>query len=283
MLTYEYRDVVPSTKVPASINSERSVVIVHVPDEVDEMRRVGDWQKLATRAHAAFITMGIDVVTYVNHYDLVASPNSQAAFAQLFTSRKIKNILFLVEEVGSFKLLIAPFNNSPSLLDHGIEIFRSEDRDLYNVLLQTGREIKRANHEKENFLIPAKPNFTAGLSIVEKSLLQNYPGILRRSKLSIERFAKLEIPEDAGPETQEKIITYNSEVDMKNIELDTLMKSYPYEYELIDPMSDEDLLRSRRQFVLRIVSGQAKTLRQMLDYSVDPSETDFISIIPNNA
>ena len=280
VLLYEYRDLIPTSQVPATINSERSVVIVHVPDQMGEIRRVGAWQQLAGRAHKAFITMGIDVVTYVNHYDLVASPNSQAAFSELFTKRKIKNVLFLLQKQSGFQLLIAPFNNRPSMIDHGIEVFNYEDRDLYNVLLQTGREIKRANHEKENFLIPAKPNFTAGLSIVEKSLLKNYPGILRRSKLSVERFAKLDIPKDAGATTIERIRAYNLEVERKNTELDTLMKGYPYTYELIDPMSDEDLLRSRRQFVLRIISGQAKTLRQMLDYNVDPSETDFISIIP---
>ena len=277
---YEYRDIRPTLNIPSTINSERSVVIVHVPDDMSEIRKVGDWQKLSEKAHKAFITMGVDVVTYVNHYDLVASTNSKKAFSELFTNRNIKNIVFLIEEQKKFKLIIAPFNNSPSLIDYGTEAFGTEDPDLYNVLLQTGREIKRANHENENFLIPAKPNFTSGLSIVEKSLLKNYPGILRRSKLSVERFAKLDTPKDVSISTLKKISTYNQEIESKNIELDTLMKTYPYEYELIDPMSDEDLLRSRRQFVLRSISGQAKTLRQMLDYKVDPGETDFVSIIP---
>lgn len=280
MPLFEYRDINISSKIPASINSERSVVIVQVPDEVGDFRKVGDWQKLSAKAHKAFITMGIDVVTYVNHYDLIASPNSRSAFSALFAKRKIKNMLFLVENEEGFKLLIAPFNNKPSLLDYGVDAFSTENRDLYTVLLQTGREIKRANHKNENFLIPAKPNFTPGLSIIEKSLLKNYPGILRRSKLSVERFAMLDTPKDASTATLEKIMAYNQEIEDKNIELDTLMKTYPYDYELIDPMSDEDLLRGRRQFVLRSISGQAKTLRLMLNYTVDPGETDFVSIIP---
>lgn len=277
---YDYRDVKPTSKIPASINSERSIVIVHVPDDVNDMRKVGNWQKLSERAHSSFITMGIDVVTYLNHYDLMASPKSQVAYSELFKKRNIKNILFLVEENEKFQLLIAPFNNKPSLINYGVEVFHSEDRSLYNVLLQTGREIKRADHEKENFLIPAKPNFTSGLSIVEKTLLKNYPGILRRSKLSVERFAKLDTTVSVNEETMAKIRLFNMEIEKKNIRLDTIMKSYPYTYELIEPMSDDDLLRNRRQFVLRIISGQAKTLRQMLDYNVDASETDFVSIIP---
>ena len=280
MPLYEYRDIIPSKSVARTINSERSVVIVSVPDKEGEMTKVGDWQTLSSKAHAAFLTMGIDVVTYLDHYDLIASSNSQIAFSELFIKRNIKNILFLSQEENGYTLIIAPFNNKSSLIDSGIEVFAMDGAELFNVLLETGREIKRANHEKENFLIPSKPNFTSGLSIVEKTLLKNYPGILRRSKLSVERFAKLKAPNNASEETIKKFNDYNEKVELQNIELDTIMKSYPYAYELIDPMSNEDLLRSRRQFVLRSISGQAKTLRQMLDYDVDPSETDFISIIP---
>lgn len=280
MPLYEYRDIKPSSGIPSSTNSERSVVIVHVPDKVDQIRKVGDWQKLSAKAHKAFMTMGIDVVTYVNHYDLVASTNSKNAYSELFSTRNIKNIIFLVQEKEKFKLLIAPFSNNPNLIEHGSEVFQMEKNQLFDLLLQTGREIKRADHENENFLIPAKPNYTSGISIVEKTLLKNYPGILRRSKLSVERFSKLEMPRNASEETIAKVTFYNQEIEKKNIELDTLLKSYPYEYELIDPMSDDDLLRNRRQFVLRNISGQAKTLRHMLDYNVDPSETDFVSIIP---
>lgn len=277
---YDFRDIQKSLNIPRTINSERSVVIVHVQDQINGVTKVGNWQKPSEEAHRAFITMGVDVVTYINHYDLVASSNSKTAYSELFNRRNIKNILFLIQKENSYELIVAPYNGKPSFIDNGIEVFASESNQLYDVLLQTGREIKRRDYEKENFLIPAKPNFGTGISILEKSLLKNYPGILRRTKLSVERFAKLEVPKNASDETTKKIEEYNQKIDEKNIELDTLMKGYPYEYELIEPMSDEDLLRSRRQFVLRCISGQAKTLRLMLDYSVDPGETDFVSIIP---
>ena len=277
---YTYIDVTPTLTIPEDINSERSVAIVQVPDKQTEIRQVGDWQALSTKVHRAFITMGVDVVTYVNHYDIVASSNARNAFAALFARRGVKNIIFLVERDNSFEIMIAPFNNKATFIENGSSVFYTEEKQLHDLLLSTGREIKRADHENENFLIPAKPTFTSGLSIVEKSLLKNYPGILRRSKLSVERFAKLEIPNNASAVTLAKITAFNDAVQQQNIELDTLLKSYPYEYEVIDPMSDDDLLRSRRQYVLRSISGQAKTLREMLDYNVNPSETDFVSIIP---
>ena len=194
--------------------------------------------------------------------------------------RGIKNILFLSELSGSYQIIVAPFNGKETLVDYGIEVFGVKDSQLLQVLLETGREIRRSNYKNENFLIPAKPNFSSGLSIVEKSLLKNYPGILRRSKLSVERFATLPIPTGASSETLQLVDAYNQKAELKNIELDSIMKKYPYDYELIDPMDDKDLLRSRRQFVLRSISGQAKTLRQMLDYNITQGETDFVSIIP---
>jgi len=280
MSLFEYNDVKLSTSLPKSINSERSVVIVQVPDKIDRVRRVGDWEGLSTKVHKAFVTMGIDAVTYVNQYDLIASPNSKKAFSEVFVRRDIKNIIFLKEDNQGFHLIIAPFNGKPSLFDSGVDAYGYSHPQLYELLLETGRNIRRANHKNENFLIPTKPNFSSGISIVEKTVLKNYPGILRRSKLSVERFSTLELPKNASSETVQKIASYNQIVEEKNRELDTILTFYPYEYEVIDPMTDQDLLRGRRQFVLRNISGQAVTLRKMLDYTVNPSETDFVSIIP---
>ncbi len=277
---YEYQDIKKSLKVPATINSERSVVIIHVPNKAGEIPLVGEWEQLSIKAHKAFSTMGIDPVMYINHYDLVVNENSRIAYSNLFNRRYIKHIIFLTQKESSFQCLIAQYNGSPSFIENNAELFFLEKPSLSNVLLQTGREIKRADYEAKNFLIPSKPSFVSGISIVEKSLLKNYPGILRRSTLSVERFVKMDLPPSASPEVVDKIMKYNSEIEQMNSRLDTIMKDYPYKYEFIDPMNDEDLLRQRRQFVLRSISGQAKTLREMLDYKVTPEETDFISVIP---
>ena len=278
---FEFLDLRYSSNLPKSLASERSIVIVQVPDQVDGVRRVGDWQALSEKAHKAFITMGIDVVTYLNRYDLVASPNSRKAFAAFFVDRNIQNVLFLrANSDRSCELIIAPFNGKESLINYGATVYRASANQLSSVLLETGKEIRRADFSNENFLIPSKPNFTSGLSIVERTLLQNYPGILRRSKLSVERFATIPVPKNASEETIREITNYNEIIGKKNVELDTLLKQHPYDFEVIDPTSDDDLLRSRRQFVLRSITGQAKTLRQMLDYNVTEGETDFVSIIP---
>ena len=87
-------------------------------------------------------------------------------------------------------------------------------------------------------------------------------------------------PKGAGDELLAKIDEFNKRIIEMNTELERLIKRYPYEYVIIDPMSDDDLLRNKHQFVLRSINGQCQTLREMLDYTVNPSETAFISVIP---
>jgi hypothetical protein len=159
-------------------------------------------------------------------------------------------------------------------------VFYVKAEDLYTLLVKTGKEIKRADLEQENFLIPDHPELLGGLSIVEKTALHNYPGILRRSSLAVERFARLDTGGISDPEVKARIHRYNQQVEAANEELAQIMKTYPYEYKLIDYMSDDDLKRNRYQFVLRSVRASAEIVKKMLDYEVLPSETDFISIIP---
>lgn len=277
---YDFRDLEKTTKLPATINSERSCVVVHVPDDLGSFRKVGEWEKMAEQAHKGFVTMGIDVVLYLNHYDLMASVTSKMAYANLFASRKIENLIFLTKKDTGIELVITPFNSKETFIDNDAISFYVEGSSLEELLLKTGKEVRRANYEINNFLIPEKPNFLSGISIVDNSLLKNYPGILRRSTLAVEKFARLPMPKNAKEEVIRKIDSYNLQIDEMNVELDSLIKNYPYEYVVIDPMSEEDLLRNRHQFVLRCISGQASTLRQMFEYPITPSETDFISLIP---
>ena len=147
-------------------------------------------------------------------------------------------------------------------------------------MVNVGKEIRRADQVKQNFLIPDKPNVLEGLSTVENTLLKNYPGILRRSKLAVERFSMLDTTNISDQQVLANIRSYNQAVKAKNIELDTIMKSYPYEYELIDALSDDELKRRRYQFVLRSISASASTVKQMLDYDIPANVTDFVSVIP---
>jgi len=277
---YEYLSFEKTLVVPKTINSERTAIIVQVPDEEDDFKTVGKWKALSEKVHKALVTMGVDAIFYLNHYDLALNYKSKISYQKLFDQRKIKNIIFLTQNMEGYELIMCENSGTSSFISLKTPVFYYQSEQLYDLLLQTGKEIKRADYKLQNFLIPEKPNFISGISIVEKSLLKNYPGILRRSKLVVERFVKIATPESINREIAQKIAAYNAQIAEKNKVFEELMASYPYEYEFIDPMSDEDLLRKRYQFVLRSVSGQASTLRQMLDYTISDAETAYISTIP---
>ncbi|MBC6409215.1 MAG: hypothetical protein GDA42_01975 [Ekhidna sp.] len=276
---YDYLKFEKSLIVPESINRERTAVVVQVPDRTGSFREVGDWKQIAEKVHKAFVKMGIDAVFYLNHYAL-GSDISKKNHKELFDSRRVEHIIFITKSDAGFELIICHYSRTSSFLSLEKPVFYLQKQELYELLLQTGKEIRRADLSKENFLIPEKPNYIKGISIVEKSLLKNYPGILRRSKLVVERFSKLSVPSDSDDEINQKIDSYNKDIENKNAMFVKLMEAYPYDYEFIDPMNDEDLLRRRHQFVLRSVSGPTDILRQMLNFDTPDSETDYVSTIP---
>ena len=83
-------------------------------------------------------------------------------------------------------------------------------------MIATAKEVKRSDYEITNFLIPDKPIYIDGISVVEKLLLKNYPGILRRNKLFVERFNKRTVPENSTSPLGLQIQSYNEQIDKKN-------------------------------------------------------------------
>ena len=277
---YNYVSFNKTLNVPTDLNSERTAVIFSVPEKNGEFTEVGDHEKLLDRVHSAFVTMGIDAIFYLNEINFTASNNSRQSYTELFNTRRIKNIIFITQHSGGYEFLMAPFDGSTRLIQDGTDVFYMESNELYSLLLNVGKEIRRADQELYNFLIPEKPNYLQGLSIVEKTLLKNYPGILRRSKLAVERFSGLDTVGISNAQVLQQIRSFNRTVANKNRELENILTSYPYEYELIDPMSDDEMKRKRYQFLLRSVSSSAGIVKQMLDYDVTASETGFVSVIP---
>ncbi|WP_436514476.1 hypothetical protein [Ekhidna sp. To15] len=277
---YNYVSFNKTLTVPSNLNSERTAVIFSVPNKEGGFSEVGEYESLLSQVHKAFVTMGIDAIFYLNELNFTASNGARNSYTELFNSRQIKNVIFLTQHAGGYEFILAPFDGTRRLIKDGSDVFYLENHELYSLLLNVGKEVRRADQELYNFLIPEKPNYLQGLSIVEKSLLKNYPGILRRSKLAVERFATLDTTGISNNDVLKNIGRYNREVVQKNNELEKILEKYPYEYELVDPMTDDEMKRKRYQFILRSVSSSADIVKQMLDYEVSPNETGFVSVIP---
>lgn len=276
---YEFVTLNYTSAIPLELNSSRSAVIISVPNKTGEFVELGDWKNLAEQAHSGFVTMKVDAIFCINQIDFNASNSSYQNYLDILNTRKIKHLIFVTKKENQFEIIVTEYKSGTQLLVNGQSAYRVISESLKEALLSLGKEIRRAELVQGNFLIPEKPSFLSGRSIIEKSQLKNYPGQLRRSVLAVERFKKMPEAKESD-EALEKVRNYNAIIDSKNAELDSIMKSYPYEYVMIDPMSDENLLRNRHQFLVRSVTGSCASVRKMLEFDVVPTENDFVSVIP---
>ncbi len=277
---YEFRDLEEGNFIPSDLNSTRSAVFISMPPKNGSYYTEDDWKAFSGQVHNYLYKMGIDVIIYINSNDFSSGNSSRNFYQTTLTRRKIKNLIFVTKTKTGVELLCTMYNGRPSLIGNNQKVYKRKATGLHRVMIDFGREVKRAENPMQSFLIPDKPTFLDALSIVEKSNLKNYPGQIRRNKMAIEKFSKIPNVENASPELVSRINSYNQQVEVKNQELEQLLKDFPYEIEFIDYMSDEDLLRRRFQFVLRNIYSSGESIRSMLKYEPSSSEAGYVSVIP---
>ncbi len=267
--------------LPISLCNQRSVVIFSVPVEKGEYDKAGEYKKFINEIHKSFITMGIDAVLYINQGKLIESSSSLNSYANILKKREIKNILFVTKKKEEYEILIAPFSGTTKFIEEGEDVFYLKNQNLTRLLLNLGKDLIRMNQPQKNFLILEKPTILESVSIVDNWLLKNYPGILRTSKLAVERFSYLDTTMTEDATIQERIHQRNAVIKKQNCEMETIMELYyPFKWVMVDRMSDDDLKKKRYQFVLRSLNGNVESVRKMFNYEVLPTEMDFESIIP---
>lgn len=277
---YEFRDLEKGNFIPNNINSSRTAVIVSVNPENSSPVVEGDWKKFSDQVHSALYRMSIDAVIYINENDFSSGNSTKNFYEDILSKRGVKNLIFVTQKNGEVELLCSPYSGGSNLISNSEKVYLNRTASLNRLMLEFAREVKRAENPIKNFLIPDRPTYLDALSIVENSNLKNYPGQIRRNKLAIEKFQEVAIPENASDELTAKINQHNSSVQEKNKALANLIEPFPYETELIEYLSDEDLLRNRYQFVLRNLFASGESIRSMLKYKVPLNEAGYVSVVP---
>ena len=277
---YEYLDLEKGDYIPENINSSRVAVIVNVLSIHSGFSVEGDWEKFSDQVHSSLYKMGIDAVIYINENDFISGNSTKNFYRAILTQRAIKNLIFVTQKEDGVELLCSPYNGSNTLINNAQSVYFRKSTSLNGLVLEFARDVKRAENPMQSFLIPDRPTYLNALSIVEKANLKNYPGQIRRSKMAVEKFPKLVLPEEASQELIAKIDAYNSNIELKNVALEKILEGFPWEIELIEYMSDEDLLRKRYQFVLRSLYASGKSIKAILKYKIMPGEAGYVSVIP---
>ncbi len=276
-----FRDLEYGSSIPKSLTSDRSAVIVNTASAMKNGFLIeGNWKEFCDQAHAMIYKMGVDAISYINQNDFMAGSSNAGFYSKILSSRSIKNLIFITGKAEEYVLICTAYNGNPTLINNEQPAYRKSTDNLQTLLLGFAKDIKRADYPSENFLIPEKSLFLDALPIVENNCLKNYPGHIRRSKLAVERFQKIEVPKNADEQLILEIDNYNTSIDGKNQEFESIMEQLPYPIEFIDYLSDEDLLRRRYQFVLRNVYATGESIRMMLKYDPQSSETAHVSVVP---
>lgn len=276
--------------LPEQLLKTRSVVFVSVPYKDGTSLR-GDWQELARTVHKDLKEAGVDPVAYYYLDDVLAGPDASNAFARDLKARKIENIILLshvkLRKNGErFVMVITPFNGQYDFISHGQSAWKTYDKKADRLGRALVRTVNRTGMKKENLLIADEPEFFQNTKIFRGKRFETAAFDLKVDQLAVPKFNMVEIPEDrAGGLVNRSMVKTLEEGNAKrkkdNEKLAKLLEEkYPFKYKLVDYdfLKEDDLRKQGNLYVLQYMYTSGKSLRRLLNYNIDETETDYITL-----
>jgi len=280
-----------NNQLPDDLLSSKTAVFVSVPPKSRNTSERGDWKTFSETAHSQFKKMGIDAVAYYFMDDLKAGNDPALFFSKELEKRQVKNIILLSQVplkiagkvTERFVIVITPFNGENSFISNGQNAWKTQAKDYDKALKTLGKDVYRSKQSKTNFLIPDFPEFFEDADIIKGRRIPTFARDLKVDKLAIPKSTTVEIPDNRpggaiNKSVEKEITEYNKNVVRDNTRLENIMKSYPLKYELTESSSDEELYKQGFQYVLLKLNTTGTNIRRMLDYEIDPSESDFVTV-----
>ncbi len=279
-----------SAYIPQDILSTQTIVLVKFPEKEDHIR--GDWKKFATDAHPFIRAIGIDPVKYYYYQDVFAGPDALRAFASEWEKRDIKNILVLAKVSSTespaqddrIVLTVIPFSHDIKIFKNGQDAWQIEESSLDRAFRELLRVIDQFKLKKENLLILDHPEFFENIQIIRGRRNETFNTDLRIDKLAIPKFSDIDIPENVpsnpiNDRLKQAAVKYNEANIARNSELEQMFMNYPYEHSFVDYAYDEESLRKLGfQYILMLLNTSAINIREMLNYEVEDSGKDIITM-----
>ncbi len=266
---YEFDLIQKDIDLPPEITTSRSVVLL------SNSMEGSDWKANAVSIHKQLRRMGIDAVVYVHYQDYQAGPYVRAKFQSHFRTRNIRYAILIGIDSRIVKLAVIPLKSGEPDLDQ--KSWYSEGTSLNDAILKLAVQLRRMDIPNTNFLISEHPEIIDDIRIFTGTHYPNYPGRVIRSRIAVAQIPPVIREENAD---EEAVLAVNRKIDRLNDQIKLAFENYPYEFEFVDDQEDELLFNQRYQYVLRFVNTSGRTIKKLLDYKVDDTETDFISIVP---
>jgi len=288
-----YRFLNYSNNVPEDLLQSKSVVLISVPPVSKSSSERGDWEEFASEAHEYFKKIGVDPVAYFYLDDLFSGIDATRVYVDHLKQREIKYIIVLSKvylkiknnESLRYVLVITPFSNDQNIIANGQPAYKDQNKDLENLMKNLYGITIRKDYVNTNHLIIDHPEFFGGLPIITGRRNESFPMDLRVDKLAVPKFEEATIPSNRpggiiNNKIAEEVENYNASVNRLNFELDRSFQNYPWKYELIKYNPEEkELWRQGFLYLLMRVSSSGRTIKEMLGYEVNDSETEYITLL----
>ncbi|GAB3660057.1 hypothetical protein GCM10028791_33800 [Echinicola sediminis] len=243
---------------------------------------------MAKQLHPALVAAGGDPVAYYELEQVVLSEEIQAAYAQHFQQRMIRNIAALSRKSdGEFVLNIMEFSGNRNMIHAGDHwsVRAGSLTELEDLLKSAGEQVKT-----KNLLVLDVPAFlpplVGGGSLNGDTGVRSLTGrFLAKNPLNLDVF-KLGIPL-SGASGEEALLTrFRYDLIGKSVDQITAAQKaeraslesifsqyYPYETVFLTEIrSDEALIKDKVQFVLMRVEGREGDLMESM--GLDPGSLD---------
>ncbi len=260
-------------EIPADLRKTRSVVILSMNEDGT------NWQKQAINVHNQLKGMKIDAVSYIHYWNYNASPVVKSGFQKFLRDRAI-NYMILVRATDDVQVAIIPMKNG--LPDYSSGSWYTRDKSVQEAFFKLALLLKRQDDFGSNFLISDYPEVIDDIPIFSGGQYPTYPGQLQRMALGVVLLPEIKV--NAANENAQNIIeVHNNEIRAKNELIKKVFEDdYPYPFEFLEYGTDEEIADKRFQYALRFVHTSGETAKKLLNYKIEQTETDFISMVPAN-
>ncbi len=236
--------------VPEKIVSGRSFVLIsHTLTE-----------KEIEKLHTGLIKTGIDAIGYCEADKLFAGTDVTLAFTRYFQAREVTTLIFALKNNTGYELIIAPLeiaeNGNGPILIIPKAVWKTQHAVLDEALLTLYRTAL-AGRKKQNLLISEIPETDLPIQVITGTRRELFAYDLKVDALAVQKF---------GDEKLDK-------------ELDEMMKTYPFKYQLVDPKIPEaELRRLGFLYILRHIHTRGRAAKQLLGYNVSKGEGALVSV-----
>jgi hypothetical protein len=231
--------------MPEKILSTRSVVLFSPNFNQNELKAI----------HDNMLRTGIDAVAYFESDRIFVGYDIDLAYSDYFTKREIVNLIIVDKTTTGFVITITKYNGTSNffLNQPAWQFSHSNLKEALNEVYRTAL----SGNTKQNLLINEIPEVNLAVTTIPGQRIEAFAYDLKVDKLAVPKF---------------KDSTLNKE-------LEEIMKSYPFRYELTNPDTPEADLRKQGFFyIVRFAKGRNVVVKEQLGYQMGKPETAFVSM-----